>query len=114
MGGFALYLSEPPRPVDAIVVFGGGVGESGEAGGGYQERVVTAVNLYRAGYARAIVFSSGFRFAMREAEVMRDLAMANGIPAEAITLEDHAANTHENVILSDATRGSTARRCSRP
>jgi uncharacterized SAM-binding protein YcdF (DUF218 family) len=97
-----LYLSEPPRAVDAIVVFGGGVGESGEAGGGYQERVVAAVDLYRAGYARAIVFSSGFRFAMREAEVMRDLAIANGIPAEAISLEDRAANTHENVMFSDA------------
>jgi uncharacterized SAM-binding protein YcdF (DUF218 family) len=97
-----LYLSAPPRPVDAIVVFGGGVGESGEAGGGYQERVVAAVDLYRAGYARAIVFSSGFRFAMREAEVMRDLAIANGVPAEAITLEDHAANTHENVVFSNA------------
>jgi uncharacterized SAM-binding protein YcdF (DUF218 family)/glycosyltransferase involved in cell wall biosynthesis len=97
-----LYLSEPPRPVDAIVVFGGGVGESGQAGGGYQERVVAAVELYRAGYAPAIVFSSGFRFAMREAEVMRDLAVVNGIPAEAITLEDRAADTHDNVVFTNA------------
>jgi uncharacterized SAM-binding protein YcdF (DUF218 family) len=97
-----LRLMEPPRPVDAIVVFGGGVGESGQAGGGYQERVVSAVDLYRAGYARAIVFSSGFRFAMREAEVMRDLAIANGIPPDAVTLEDRAANTHENVEFSNA------------
>jgi uncharacterized SAM-binding protein YcdF (DUF218 family)/glycosyltransferase involved in cell wall biosynthesis len=97
-----LRLAEPARQVDAIVVFGGGVGESGQAGGGYQERVVTAVDLYRAGYAPAIVFSSGFRFAMREAEVMRDLAVVNGIPAEAISLEDRAANTHENVQFSDA------------
>jgi uncharacterized SAM-binding protein YcdF (DUF218 family)/glycosyltransferase involved in cell wall biosynthesis len=97
-----LYLSEPPRRVDAIVVFGGGVGESGQAGGGYQERVVAAVDLYRAGYAPAIVFSSGFTFAMREAEVMRDLAIVNGIPAGAITLEDHAADTHENVAFTNA------------
>ncbi len=97
-----LYLSQPPHTVDAIVVFGGGVGESGQAGGGYQERVVAAVNLYRAGYAQAIVFSSGFRFAMREAEVMRDLALANGIPAGAVTIEDRAASTHENVLFTDA------------
>src|SRR5262245_14221034 len=97
-----LYVSEPARPADAIVVFGGGVGESGQAGGGYQERVVAAVDLYHAGYARAIVFSSGFRFVMREAEVMRDLAIANGVPPEAVLLEDRASNTHENVQFSDA------------
>jgi uncharacterized SAM-binding protein YcdF (DUF218 family)/glycosyltransferase involved in cell wall biosynthesis len=97
-----LRLEEPPRPVDAIVVFGGGVGESGQAGGGYQERVVAAVDLYRAGYARAIVFSSGFQFAMREAEVMRDLAVANGVPPDAVMLEDRAANTRENVLFTDA------------
>src|SRR5439155_13079402 len=32
-----LRLAEAPRQADAIVVFAGGVGESGQAGGGYQE-----------------------------------------------------------------------------
>ena len=43
------------------------------------------------------MFSSGFVFAFREAELMRALAMANGVPERAIVLEEHAANTHENV-----------------
>ncbi|MDO8680053.1 MAG: ElyC/SanA/YdcF family protein [Acidobacteriota bacterium] len=94
-----LEISEPPQPADVIVVFAGGVGESGQAGGGYQERVKRAVDLYRDGYAPRMIFSSGFVFAFEEAEVMRGLAMANGVPPEAILLETNATNTYENVAL---------------
>jgi uncharacterized SAM-binding protein YcdF (DUF218 family)/glycosyltransferase involved in cell wall biosynthesis len=95
-----LRVSESPRPADAIVVFAGGVGESGQAGGGYQERVKQAVDLFHAGYASELVFSSGFVFAFREAEVMRTLAISSGVPATAIHLESQARNTYENVRLS--------------
>ena len=92
-----LRRSSPPQSADAIVVFAGGVGESGRAGTGVQERVAKAVDLYRAGYAKTIVFSSGYVFTLREAEVMRDIAVGNGVPADAIVLEESAANTYENV-----------------
>jgi uncharacterized SAM-binding protein YcdF (DUF218 family) len=92
-----LRLSAPPQPADAIVVFAGGVGESGTAGVGVQERVAAAVNLYRGGFAPAIVFSSGYVFTLREAEVMKAIAVDQGVPAEAIVLEESAANTYENV-----------------
>jgi uncharacterized SAM-binding protein YcdF (DUF218 family) len=95
-----LKVIETPVHADAIVVFAGGAGESGKAGGGYQERVKKAVQLYQAGDAPQIVFSSGFAFAFPEADVMRDLAIANGVPASAIELERHAANTHENVLFT--------------
>ena len=91
-----------PQPADAIVVFAGGVGESGQAGGGYQERVKQAVDLYHAGYAPRMIFSSGFVFAFQEGEIMRGLAMANGVPSDAILLETQAANTYENVTRSTA------------
>src|SRR5262249_47694682 len=68
-----LRLSQAPQPADAIVVFAGGVGESGQAGGGYQERVKTAVELSQAGFAPRMIFQSGFVFAFREADIMRDL-----------------------------------------
>ena len=97
-----LKISAPPQPSDAIVVFAGGVGESGQAGGGYQERVAAAVDLYKAGHASHIVLSSGFRFVFQEAEVMKDLAVANGVPAGAIVLEEAAKNTQENVTFTDA------------
>jgi uncharacterized SAM-binding protein YcdF (DUF218 family) len=97
-----LQVSAAPQPADAIVVFAGGVGESGQAGGGYQERVAAAVDLYRAGHASHIVLSSGFRFVFQEAEVMKNLAVANGVPADAILLEEAATNTRENVVLTGA------------
>ena len=36
-------------------------------------------------------------FTLREAEVMKAVAVDNGIPADAIVLEERAANTHQNV-----------------
>ena len=92
-----LRMSQPPQPADVIVVFAGGVGESGKAGGGYQERVKTAVDLHRAGLAPQLIFSSGYTFVFEEAEMMKSLAAAHGVPASAILLEERAANTFQNV-----------------
>ncbi len=93
-----LRMEEAARQADAIVVLAGGVGESGQAGGGYQERVKEAIDLYRGGQAPNLIFSSGFVFAFQEAEVMKGLAVANGVPASAIVLEKKSANTHENAL----------------
>jgi uncharacterized SAM-binding protein YcdF (DUF218 family)/glycosyltransferase involved in cell wall biosynthesis len=94
-----LKIVEEPRRADAIVVFAGGVGESGRAGGGAQERLKQAVDLFHAGYAKTLVLSSGFVYSYREAEVMRALAIDQHVPDSAIVLEQHAANTHENVLF---------------
>ncbi len=92
-----LRMSGAPVPADAIVVFAGGVGESGQAGGGYQERVSMAVELYQAGFAPRMILVSGYVFAFRETEVMRDLAVSLGVPRSAIVLEADATNTYEYV-----------------
>jgi uncharacterized SAM-binding protein YcdF (DUF218 family)/glycosyltransferase involved in cell wall biosynthesis len=92
-----LQISAPPSPADAIVVLAGGVGESGRAGVGVQERVSKAVSLYRDGVAPRVIISSGFVFTLREAEVMKAIAVDNGVPADAIILEERASNTFENV-----------------
>ncbi len=47
-----------------------------------------------------MIFSTGFVFTFQEGEVMRGLAIANGIPPDAITLETQSRNTFENVIRS--------------
>jgi len=96
-----LRLSSPPQPADAIVVFAGGVGESGRAGGGAQERLKQAVDLYRAGYAPILILSSGYVYSFHEADVMRALAIDQGVPASAIAIEDRATNTYENVRFVD-------------
>jgi uncharacterized SAM-binding protein YcdF (DUF218 family)/glycosyltransferase involved in cell wall biosynthesis len=113
---FAWWMAEPlrmpaaPQPADAIVVFAGGVGESGKAGGGYQERVARAVELYRAGMAPRLVFSSGYVFAFPEAEVMRQLAIDLGVPADVIKLETRASSTYENVTFVTAMLRAEGRR----
>jgi len=95
-----LRVDEAPIASDAIVVFAGGVGESGKAGQGYEERVHYAVELYKKGFAKKLIFSSGYIYAMREAEVMRALAISMGVPHRNILLEDKAKNTYENVIFT--------------
>ena len=97
-----LRMSAPPTHADAIVVFAGGVGENGKAGGGSQERLEAAVALYRAGYAPYMVLSSGYVYSFKEAEQMRDLAVAQGVPPGAIALELRSTNTYENVTFVDA------------
>lgn len=95
-----LTVVETPRKADVIIVFAGGAGESGNAGGGYQERVRQAVELYVAGYAPRLIFSTGFVYSFREAEVMRGLAIDLGVPDDAILLETRASSTYENVVFS--------------
>lgn len=101
-----LTVSAPAGNADAIVVFAGGVGESGKAGAGLQERVSQAVALYQSGLAPRVIFSSGYVFTLKEGEIMKAVAVANGVPADAILLEERAANTFQNVdytnrILAD-------------
>ena len=105
---FAWYLAEPlkvkdnPHKADAIVVFAGGVGESGEAGQGYKERIEYAVELYKTGYASHIVVSSGYTYAIRETDLMKAWAISKGVPAEEVLIENEAGNTYENVKFTNA------------
>ncbi len=92
-----LQVHEPLTPADAIVVFAGGVGESGKAGGGTEERVQHAVDVYRRGLATHLVLSSGYVYSFPEAQVMRSLATQQGVPDEAIVLEERSTDTHQNV-----------------
>jgi len=92
-----LKISQLPRPVDVIVVFAGGVGESGKAGQGYQERVLHSVNLYKKDFAKKLILSSGYVYVLQEAEVMKALAVHLGVPSKDIILEKKAGSTYENV-----------------
>jgi len=92
-----LKISQEPSKADCIVVFAGGVGESGKPGQGYEERVQKAVELYREGYADKIIFSSGYTYFFKEPQVMKALAVSLGIPENSIILEDRAGDTFQNI-----------------
>jgi uncharacterized SAM-binding protein YcdF (DUF218 family)/glycosyltransferase involved in cell wall biosynthesis len=92
-----LMVTDAPEKADAIAVFAGGVGESGKAEQGYEERLSHAIDLYRSGYAPRIILSSGYTYFFKEAEVMKRLAMAEGVPESALILEERSANTVDYV-----------------
>lgn len=98
--GRPLKLTSPVEKADAIVILAGGVGESGKAGQGYEERVKYGIELYEKGYAQHLIFSSGYRYAFKEAEVMKALAVSLGVPERSIILEENAKNNYENIKLS--------------
>jgi uncharacterized SAM-binding protein YcdF (DUF218 family) len=95
-----LKVSNVPQRSDAIVVFGGGVGETGSPGKSTIERARYAAELYKAGYANKIIFSSGYVYTYNDAENMKLFASSMGVPETDIILEKSANSTYENVKFS--------------
>ena len=95
-----LKVSEVPQKADAIVVFGGGVGETGNPGKSTIERARYASELYHKGYADKIIFSSGYTYTYNDAENMKILAVSMGVPLSNIILEQKANSTYENALFS--------------
>ncbi|MFH1190111.1 MAG: ElyC/SanA/YdcF family protein [Candidatus Omnitrophota bacterium] len=93
-----LQISDAPQRSDVIVALGGGVGESGKVGQGYQERVNTAVSLYDRHFADRILYSSGYRYLMKEAHVMKTLSVGMGVREQDISIDDISADTHEMIL----------------
>jgi len=58
--------------------------------------------LFQQGYFQTLIISGGFTTHSKasEASVLCDLLNARGIPKSAILIEEHAANTAENVIFT--------------
>lgn len=96
------YLAKPleirttVEKTDAIVVLAGGVGESGKAGQGYEERVEAGVKLFKENYAQNLIFSSGYVFVFKEPDVMKALAISLGVPEDCIILEKKAGSTYQH------------------
>ena len=101
-----LLVAQPPAPADVVFVFGS------------QDLAMPdrAAELYRAGYAPAVLVTGGFGrmtrgvFAEPEALVFRARLVAAGVPEAAIVTETEAGNTLENVRFGLA----ALRRAGRP
>ncbi|MBI4785536.1 MAG: YdcF family protein [Chloroflexi bacterium] len=86
------------QPVDAIIVLGSAVRPSGRASPSLNARIQHGIALYKAGYASHLILTGGLgQYPPTEAEVMRRLAAAAGVPAEAIVLEDTSHSTEEQL-----------------
>lgn len=99
--GTALYVAlyTPPEETptgDVIVVLGGDADASGGLNEHTSERVSAAVALYEAEAAVQVVMSGGDGVA----DAMRDMAVAAGIPPEAILVENASRSTLQNALFT--------------
>lgn len=92
-----LEIAEKPQKADAIVVFGGGIGEGGSPGKSTVERARFSVDLYQEGFAKTILYSSGYTYKYNDAENMKLFAMSMGVPGKNIILDKKGDITYTNV-----------------
>jgi len=93
------------RPADAIVVFGARTYADGRPSDALADRVRTGCELYLAGYAPRLLFSGGpGDGAFHETDAMRELALALGVPDEAIEIDRSGLNTEATVAHSGSRR----------
>ncbi|MCC7369628.1 MAG: YdcF family protein [Chloroflexi bacterium] len=82
--------SEPLAASDAIIVISGD-----EALARYRE----GVRLYRAGWAPKLIFSGAtWDGSHSNGDVMRGMAIADGVPASAILVDPHGDDTYGNAV----------------
>ncbi len=88
------------RPVDAVIVLGGGIDGDGVPGYSNRRRVALAVTLLRDGRANALILTGGVDPRWPEtpaAQLMADYARSLGAPADALIIEDRSRSTFQNL-----------------
>ena len=87
---------------DTLIVLGNPAETDGTPSPEQRERTLEGIREYKAGVAPHLIFTGGAahnRFV--EADVMRDLAVAQGVPTADVTVEDQAQNTIQNIYYSE-------------
>jgi len=84
-----LILEDPLEPVDAALVL---------AGDPYFERTGAGAALVRTGWARLLVVTGGEEGPGDSAESMREKALALGVPADRIRMENVSHGTREALV----------------
>ncbi len=98
--GFYLSPQDNVDKADAIVVVSGGQTTS---------RAEKGIDLYKQGYAPKIIFSgASLDDGPSNAFAMRDQALASGVPASNIYIDEKSQNTYENAVNSKAILQSIA------
>lgn len=87
---------------DTLIVLGTPANPDGSASPEQRERTLEGVREYKAGVAPHLIMTGGAAHnQFIEARVMKELAIAQGIPADAITEEGQAQNTIQNIYYSE-------------
>lgn len=91
----------PLFPFDAAIVLGAMVRPDGSPSAALERRSLHAAGLALSGQVGHLVMSGGpVAHPTPEARVMRDLAVAAGVPPERVLTEERSRNTIENARLS--------------
>ncbi|WP_043744201.1 YdcF family protein [Paramagnetospirillum magneticum] len=97
----AAPVDSPVAPFDAAIVLGAMVRPDGSPSPALVRRVEHGVRLAAGGHVRHLLMSGGpVRHATPEAHVMRDLAVASGIPPGRVHVETSSVNTIGNALMS--------------
>jgi uncharacterized SAM-binding protein YcdF (DUF218 family) len=92
------------RQADVILVLGSAVWPNEQPSPSLRARTERAIELYQEGYAPYLLLSGGLgRYPPEEAEVMRRLVVAAGLPEQALILDQEARSTQESIANARAT-----------
>lgn len=90
-----------PQPYDIAIILGAALGDDGRPRPALLRRVAHGVALHRQGVVPRLLMAGGqVRGPVPESWVMRDLALAAGLAAESVLVEDSSQDTVDNVRLS--------------
>ena len=96
-------VSELPSSVDAIIVPGAGLDEDGNPGVVLQDRLDAAIRLYQEGISKRILMSGDHRDDYHnEVKAMKDYAVNNGIPEDAIFMDHAGFSTYDTMYRAKA------------
>ena len=86
------------RPADVVVVFGAQVHGSGVASTSLNDRMTTAIQLYKDHLVKRLLVSGGVgESGFNEAIVMRDIAVKAGVPARDVAVDSNGVSTNATV-----------------
>jgi len=95
---WAFGTTDYARKADVLVVLGAAAKPDGTPSRALRSRLDHAVQLYQTGLVSKIIMSGGIETSgVNEAEAMRDYAVAQGVPSEAILLDEDGSDTDHTV-----------------
>lgn len=94
----ANYNQQLEGSADCAVVFGAAVWRDNIPSDALHDRTMAAIDLYNNGQVQCLIFSGGpSKYGEHEAEVMKQLALAEGVPVDVIWIDDYGLSTWNTI-----------------